>query len=217
MKLRWVSCTASREACHAQTPQKAQKARMTAATTGFFTRMGAKVCSMKRPTRPPLCAGGAQQSWFGSLAPPMMAFSASSLAVTGQQGHPLRQMHGQQSIRLAATRRASNVASAAKKKICSRKSAAMEKAAYMQKAERAGRAEDTEMAKATKSVTDVTMIETPAWERAEAMRLGTGSVGSVWSKAFMMTKESSTPMPRITKGRTPCTGVYGNPSHMERP
>jgi hypothetical protein len=77
----------------------------------------------------------------------------------------------------------------------------------MQKEERAGRAEETEMAKATKSVRDVTMIETPAWEIAAVMRSDTGSAGLVRSNAFMITKESSTPIPRITKGRTPCAWV----------
>mmetsp|Transcript_53799 Transcript_53799/g.158339 ORF Transcript_53799/g.158339 Transcript_53799/m.158339 type:complete len:219 (+) Transcript_53799:1426-2082(+) len=218
MKLRCVSCTLSSLVCQQHSPKKPTKIRTTAVTTGVFTSCGAKTFSMKLPMRPPLCFASVQQSiWFGSFLPSSRALQASSWGFTGQQGQPLRQRHGQQSILLAATRRASNVASAAKKKICRRKSARMQSAAYMQNAERAGRADETEMAKATKSVRDVTMIETPACEMASAMRLGTGSSGSVWSKAFMITKESSTPMPRITNGRMPCTGVYGKPIHIERP
>mmetsp|Transcript_6073 Transcript_6073/g.17898 ORF Transcript_6073/g.17898 Transcript_6073/m.17898 type:complete len:218 (+) Transcript_6073:1035-1688(+) len=217
MKLRWVSCTASSEVCQAQSAQKATETATTAMATGFLTSTGASTSPMKAPTRPPLCAGGVQQSWFGSLEPPSMAFVASSWGTTGQHGQPLRQIHGQQSMRLAATRCASHVAIAEKKKICRNQTMRMEKAAYMQKAESAGSAEVTEMAKATKSVTEATMIETPAWEMAVAMRCGISRVGSAWSKEFMMRKESSTPMPRITKGRMPCTGVYGKPSHMERP
>merc|ERR1740129_728202 len=147
--------------------------------------------------RPPLCDGGMQQSWFGSFCPFSMAAEASSWATVGQHGQPLRQRHGQQSIRPDATRCASNVAKAAKKKTCSTKSMSTDQAAYMQKEESAGSAELTEMAKATKSVREVTMIEMPAWEMAAAMRFGTGSIGSVRSKAFMITKESSTPMATV--------------------
>mmetsp|Transcript_3336 Transcript_3336/g.8421 ORF Transcript_3336/g.8421 Transcript_3336/m.8421 type:complete len:208 (+) Transcript_3336:1937-2560(+) len=207
MKLRCVSCTASSEACHAQTPQRPEKSTITTAMTAGLASMGAEARCRNWPMRPPLCCGGEQSIWLGSFPPFSMAAAASSAGVVGQQGQPLVPMHGQQSILPAAARRASNVARAAKKKICSRNSMSTASAAYMQKEDRAGRAEETEMAKATKSVRDVTMIETPAWEIALAMRSDTGSAGLVRSNAFMITKESSTPMPRITKGRMPCAGV----------
>lgn len=41
-----------------------------------------------------------------------------------------------------------------------------ENAAYMQKEAKAGNADETEIAKATKSVIDVTMMDTPEWESA---------------------------------------------------
>ena len=75
-------------------------------------------------------------------------------------------------------------------------------AAYMQKLESAGSAELVEIANATKSVRDVTVIEVAACAKAFRMRIGIGSFRLVWSKAFAMTNESSTPRPRITNGST---------------
>mmetsp|Transcript_7776 Transcript_7776/g.17845 ORF Transcript_7776/g.17845 Transcript_7776/m.17845 type:complete len:207 (-) Transcript_7776:904-1524(-) len=206
MKLRCVSCTASSVVCQTQMPQKARQATTTAAATGFFTKTGPNLFSRKEPRAPPLCWDILQSIWFGSFSPRSMAALASSTGTVLQQGQPLW-MQKQQSILFEWMRRWSRVANAVKRVSWMMKSMRMANAAYMQKEASAGNAEDTEMAKATKSVRDVTMMDTPAWERAFAMRSGTGRLGSVRSRALMMTKESSTPIPRSTNGRTECTGV----------
>mmetsp|Transcript_142224 Transcript_142224/g.442222 ORF Transcript_142224/g.442222 Transcript_142224/m.442222 type:complete len:223 (-) Transcript_142224:1010-1678(-) len=216
MKFRCVSSTESFEACHEQTPQKAKSTRTTATVTIGLTSTGPYMFSRNLPTRPPLCAGGLQHIWLGSGSPLATAASASSTATVGQHGQPLGRQK-QQSILPLFTRQASNVTRAVKSVSCMTKRSRTAKAANMQKDESAGRAEDTEMMSATKSVREVTMMETPAWEMACAMRWGTGKRRSVWSRAFMMTKESSTPMPSTTNGRMEWTGVYLNWNHMERP
>jgi hypothetical protein len=86
--------------------------------------------------------------------------------------------------------------------ICKRKRKRIATAAYIQKLERAGRAELVDMAKATKSVREVTVIDVAACAKALLMRVAIGSVRLVWSNAFTITKESSTPKPRMTKGST---------------
>mmetsp|Transcript_11850 Transcript_11850/g.17466 ORF Transcript_11850/g.17466 Transcript_11850/m.17466 type:complete len:163 (-) Transcript_11850:936-1424(-) len=84
---------------------------------------------------------------------------------------------------------------------------------------KAGSADDEEIANATRSVRDVTVIDAPARESARAPRLmrlvsssdarETPSLSR--SNALAITKQSSTPIPRRTNGSTLCTGPYSNP------
>mmetsp|Transcript_66587 Transcript_66587/g.150353 ORF Transcript_66587/g.150353 Transcript_66587/m.150353 type:complete len:263 (-) Transcript_66587:477-1265(-) len=158
-----------------------------------------------------------------AAAPPPWAASASCCSRGLQQGvarqEPMQQFeqHGQQSACFFCCRSSSRATAAEKSVTWRTKSRKMLKAAYMQKELRAGRALDTEMAKATKSVSEVTVIDVAAWANASRIRSGMGCVRSVWSKAFTMTNESSTPSPRMTKGRTECTGVQMKPMAAQRP
>mmetsp|Transcript_74591 Transcript_74591/g.231480 ORF Transcript_74591/g.231480 Transcript_74591/m.231480 type:complete len:207 (+) Transcript_74591:1171-1791(+) len=206
MNLRCASSTVSSVVCQQQTPQNAVKTITKTAATAGFAIIGPYLFSRKLPTLPPGWSAGVQHIWFGSFPPFAMVWMAWSRGVIGQQGQPVGRQK-QQSGLLLTTRRVSKVARAVKNVSWKTKSRSTQKAAYMQKEESAGSAEDTEMANAAKSVSEVTIMETPAWEMAFAMRSGTGSLASTWSSAFMMTKESSTPMPRMTKGSTECTGV----------
>jgi hypothetical protein len=82
--------------------------------------------------------------------------------------------------------------------------------AKAQKLASAGRADDDEMAKATRSVKEVTEMEAPDLAKARAPRFTKLSSSSKfrgtpflsWSNAFAITKASSTPIPRSTNGRT---------------
>ena len=87
----------------------------------------------------------------------------------------------------------------------------------MQKLDRAGSDDDVDIANATKSVKLVTVIDVAACARVSRMRFAIGSFRSVWSNAFAITKESSTPRPRITNGKTVCTGVHMNPRRAQKP
>ena len=67
--------------------------------------------------------------------------------------------------------------------------------------------------KAMMSVSDVTVIEAPAWASALAIRSGTGMstpsvLGGKSARPDMSTKVSSTPMPSSTKGSTETTRLF---------
>ena len=62
----------------------------------------------------------------------------------------------------------------------------------MQNEARAGSDELVEMAKATKSVSEVTLIDVAAWPSAWLIRSAIGPFLGVWFRAFTITKESST-------------------------
>ena len=84
---------------------------------------------------------------------------------------------------LFSWRSSSRHSEAEKNVTCSTKSTTMLTAAYMQNELRAGSAEDVEMAKATKSVREVTVIEVAACASASRMRFGMVSFLLVASKA----------------------------------
>ena len=90
--------------------------------------------------------------------------------------------------------------------------------ANAQKLASAGKADVDEIAKATKSVSDVTVMEAPALARDLEPRLTRLSSSSdsretpslSLSNALAITKASSTPIPRRTKGKMEWTGPVIN-------
>ncbi len=96
--------------------------------------------------------------------------------------------------------------------------------AYAQKLAKAGRLEDDEIAKATKSVKLVTVIDAPALASALPVRevisaLDSSDRFTLRSRlnAFTMTNASSTPIPKSIKGRRECTGPKKSPNADEIP
>ena len=86
--------------------------------------------------------------------------------------------------------------------------------ANAQKLANTGRADVADMANATKSVAEVTVIDAPALAKALAPRLSKASSSSELrgtpslslSNALAITKASSTPIPSRTNGRMEWTG-----------
>jgi hypothetical protein len=97
--------------------------------------------------------------------------------------------------------------------------------ANAQKLAKAGSADEEEIAKATKSVNDVTEIEAPDLANARAplfTRLSSssesrGTPSRSLSNALAITNASSTPIPSKTNGSTECTGPYSNPANEATP
>ena len=67
------------------------------------------------------------------------------------------------------------------------------------------------------SVSEVRVIETPALSMASPTRSGTSTVSSAPSKAFVMTKASSIPMPTKMNGRICVRTEKGTSSSIALP
>jgi hypothetical protein len=73
--------------------------------------------------------------------------------------------------------------------------------------------EDLVPAKNAKAfVSDVIVIEGPAWARACFILVEAGNFREAWSKALQMTNMSSTPIPSIRTGIVSCISVLSHPS-----